>query len=443
MRKVVVVGAGLAGLRAAWELARSGHEVTVLERKAAAGGRAGSAPDPETGEPVDTGQHVFMGCYRATRAWFGALGTESLLAFQDRLEVPYRLLGGATRGFRAAPLPPPLHLAVAAMTMAGLGLRERLGLLRLAPDILFAPGARRDQATVAVWEDMRGLPRAVRDYLLDPLAIAAVNEPPSRASALPFLTVLRALAWSRAGSRIGFARAGLADLYVPAAVRAIEAAGGALRTGAWAARLVVRDGRAAGVELAGGETVEGDAVVAAVPPWDLAALLGDGPGSAELARATKGFEASPIVTVHLWWDSTVHPGAFSGLPDGPFQWVFNRTAIVGPGNSGHEQLCVVRSGARELLGRKPDELAELAAGDLRRRLPAARDARVLRARTVWETKATVSLTPGSDSRRPMAATPVRGFVLAGDWTRTGLPATIEGAVVSGESAARVVLSLFQ
>jgi uncharacterized protein with NAD-binding domain and iron-sulfur cluster len=99
----------------------------------------------------------------------------------------------------------------------------------------------------------------------------------------------------------------------------------------------------------------------------------------------------------------------------------------------------VRSSAGDLLGARPDELAALAAGDLRRRLPAARSARVVRARAVWETKATASLVPGTDALRPGAATAVPGLVLAGDWTRTGLPATIEGAVVSGETAVRAVV----
>lgn len=437
------MGAGLAGLRAAWELARAGCEVVVLERRSAAGGRAGSAPDKETGEPVDTGQHAFMGCYRAARRWFKALGTAELLEFQGRLRVPYILPGDGRREFRAAPLPAPFHLLGGAMTMPGLRLGDRMGLLRLASALAFNPKPELDRLTVARWEDARGIPGAVRDYLIDPLAVAALNEEPGTVSALPFLAVLRTLARSgNAGSRIGFATAGLADLYVPASVRAIEAAGGSLRTGAWAAKLIVREGRAAGVELADGEAVGAGAVVAAVPPWDLPALLRDTGSLEPLASAAAAFHPSPIVTVHLWWDRPVHPGPFSGLPGGSFHWAFNRTAILGGGPPGREHVCLVRSGARGLIGKKPDELAALAADDLRARLPAARDARVVFARTVWETKATVSLAPGTAARRPGPATPLPGFVLAGDWTATGLPATIEGAVVSGASAARAVLSSF-
>jgi len=444
MKRAVVVGAGLAGLRAGWELARAGCEVVVLERRSTPGGRAGSLRDAESGETIDTGQHAFMGCYRAMKSWCKDLGTLPSLKFQKRLRVPYALAEGKHREFRAMRLPAPLHLVVGAMAMRGLTAGEQLGLLRLARDILLPPRRKQDGFTVAGWEHVRRLPPAVRRFLIDPLAVAALNEVPAVASAYPFLTVLHTLARSgNAGSAVGFASTGLADLYVPPAVRAIEETGGSVRTGAWAVKLLVREDRAAGVELADGETVEGDAVVAAIPPWDLPPILGDHAPLAGLAKAAAEFTPSPIVTVHLWWDRSVHRAPFSGLPDGPFHWVFNRTVIVGPGKAGHEHLCLVKSGARDLLGRKPDDLAALAAEDLRLRLPAARAARVVRSRTIWETKATVSLGPGTDARRPGAVTPLAGFVLAGDWTRTGLPATIEGAVISGRNAAEAVLASLQ
>lgn len=443
-KAVAVVGAGLAGLRSAWVLSRAGCRVTVLERRAAPGGRAASSVDAESGEPVDTGQHAFMSCYSAMRGWLDEMGTGDLLAFQPRLHVPYLLRGGGSASFRAAPLPAPLHLVGGAIAMPGLSFRHRMALLRLAPDILMRAGVSRDRLTVSAWEDLRGIPSAVREFLLDPLAIAAVDEEPAVASALPFLNVLRTLAWSgNAGSRIGWARTGLSDLYVPACVRALAEAGGAVRTGVRVSRIVARDGRAAGVELEGGEIIAADHVVTAVAPWDLAPLLAGIPALEPLAAGAAGFAPSPIVSVHTWWDSPVLPVTFAGIPGGTYHWVFDRTAAVGPDREGRRHLCFVRSGARDLAGRSPDELAALAESDVRDRVPGAAGARVARARTVWETKATVSLTPGTDAARPGPATRLPGLVVAGDWTATGLPATMEGAVLSGSAAARSVLSSFE
>jgi phytoene dehydrogenase-like protein len=299
-----------------------------------------------------------------------------------------------------------------------------------------------DAITVRAWEDSLGVPPLVREYAIEPLALAALNEDPNMAAARPFAAVLRALAMSGGrGSAIGFANTGLGDTYAGAAAGTIERAGGLVRTGEWVSGLLVREGRATGVELAGGEELEADAVVCAVPPWDLAPLAASVPALAAVAGAAGSFKASPILTVHLWWDRSIHPGRFAGLAASKFDWLFNRTAIVGSTAGKTEHLCLVKSAAGGMLGKKPEELAEMAEEETRRYVPASAGAKVVRARTVWETKATVSLIPGTGRLRPGTETPVKGLVLAGDWTDTGLPATIESAVKSGMTAARRVMDV--
>ncbi len=433
-RRVVVIGAGLAGLRAGWELANAGHAVTVLERKSIAGGRAGSAPDPETREPVDTGQHAFMGCYTRTLDWFAALGTKDRLWFDDGLDVGYMESGGGYRAVRASALPAPFHLLTAIGRLEG-GWRACWPLSKALRST--AP----DDITVREWEDRLGFSDDVRRLLIEPLALAALNEDPAVASALPLVKSLRIISSAGlAGSALGFATRGLGDLYVPGATKVIEHAGGSVRTGAWAARLIVSEGRARGITLQDGTALEADAVVSALAPSDLVSLLQDVDELSDLAVNASKWQSSPILTVHLWLDRPVIAGRFVGLLDGAFDWVFDRTKIVGGSAAGEHQVALVKSGARSLLGRKPDELNALATTELRRFLPASRPAKVIRSRPVWETKATVSLAPGTDALRPGPVTPVRGFFLAGDWTQTGLPATIESAVASGMTAARNVLS---
>lgn len=439
-RRTIVIGGGLAGLSAATRLARSGREVIVLERKAAAGGRAGSAPEPVTGEPVDTGQHIFMGCYRHTLDWFAELGTRDTLWFQDRLEVPYRRRGGAQVVFRAAKLPPPLHLLGGLAALEGLTPFEKARLLGLAA--AFGRLDRLDSMTASRWLDQIGVPKTARELVLEPLAIAALNELPDAVSALPLAITLRELASTgHRGLALGFAVTGLGDTYVKAATDRIVAAGGSVRGGTWATRLLVGEGgRVAGVKLASGDTLEAPEVISAIPPWDLESLIAEVAALKALAEAAGKFKPSPIVTVHLWLDRQIHAGRLTGLVNSKFHWLFDRTEIIGGGAAGEEHLCLVKSGARDMLGSKPDALTKLAEEELRAYLPEMAPAKVLRSRVVWDPNATVSLTPGTDAHRPGPNTAVPGFFVAGDWTRTGLPATIESAVKSGELAARVVLS---
>ena len=343
-RRAIVIGGGLAGFSAATRLARAGREVILLERRQVPGGRAGSGPDPDTGEPVDTGQHIFMGCYRATLDWFAELGTRDRLWFQDRLEVHYRRAGGAAIMFRAALLPPPLHLLGGLAALDGLNFMEKARLLGLAA--AFGRLDRLDWMTTSRWMDSLHVPPAAREIVLEPLAIAALNELPDTVSALPFAITLRELATTgQRGLAVGFAVTGLGETYLPAATGCIEAAGGAVRSGSWVTRLLVGgDGRVAGVKLSTGESIEAGEVVATVPPWDLVPLLADIPALESLAAAANRFKPSPIVTVHLWLDRPIHPGRFTGLVGSRFHWLFNRTAILGSA-SREEHLCFVKSGA--------------------------------------------------------------------------------------------------
>lgn len=433
--RVAIIGGGLAGMAAAWRLARRGAEVTVLERKSVSGGRAGSAADPATGEPVDTGHHMMMGCYTHTLAWFREMGTIPLVGFQQRLAVAYADENGGRFSFRAGRLPAPFHLLAGLWALSGMSLAERVRALRLVPASF--GGHALDAITVSEWMNALLLPEPVRRLVIRPLALAGLNESPETASALPLVRILRRLA--RHGGRwsgLAWARAGLAELYLEPVRREVERAGGSVRTGAWATGLEVAGGRAAGVRLATGAPVEADEVVAAVPPWDLVTLLAEAPGCEDLAGNAARLSPSPILTVHLWFDRPVLDTPVLGLLGGVFDWAFDRTALTGPAGRGIQQVCLVRSGARELLKKSPDGLVALARADLAKRFVGADGATVVHHRLVWETRGTVSLVPGTEALRPGPATPLPGFFLAGDWTATGLPATIEGAVVSGERAAK-------
>ncbi len=438
--RVVVVGAGVAGLAAAWRLARAGCEVNVLERGPSPGGRAGSIFDEIAGESLDTGQHIFMGAYRLTRSWLRALGTLSRVKFQERLALEYLKPGGELVEIQGSQLPAPLHLMSAVSGLEGLSGVEKVrtvGLLNV-----LVPGAGPDDLTVSGWMEKNNVPHPVRDRVLEPLCFAALNEYPNVASALPMVSVLRTILMAGpGGSGLGLAKVALADLYAKGALAAVKASGGELITGAVAESLYVDEsGHAAGVGFGGGRDLEADAVICAVAPWDLVPMLRGITRLSPLLVAADAFNPSPILAVHLWLDRTVLDREFIGFLDGRFHWAFNRTALLGAGKLGGQHLCLVRSAARDLLASRPDDLVRRALEELGEYIADARRAKLIHSRVIWETKATVSFVPGTDPLRPPTATDVEGLAVAGDWVQTGLPCTIESAVLSGMSAARQVLS---
>jgi hypothetical protein len=233
---------------------------------------------------------------------------------------------------------------------------------------------------------------------------------------------------------IAFPAVSLEAMYAGPSRRHIEAHGGHVRTHALAC-VLVEHGRAAGVRLRGGEEIRAASVVSAVPWFALGRLFDAIPGElAAIASAASRMGSYPIVTVNLWLDRQVLPAPFVGLPGRAMQWVFDRGAMTG-GAASH--LSLVSSGAAGTVGQKNDALVALALRDLRDALPACRAARVLRATVVRERRATFSLAPGQPAR-PSTTTPMAGLYLAGDWTDTGLPGTIESAAASGHLAAAAV-----
>jgi hydroxysqualene dehydroxylase len=431
--RVVVVGGGFAGLAAATRLADEGHAVTLLEKRAISGGRAYSIADETTGDGIDNGQHLFMGCYRATRNFLTRIGSRGL-SFDGELDVALDDDGRRVR-LRALALPPPFH---AVGLMGALPFVDRLRLVKLAASLklptarLPEPG---DWETVDGWLDRMGQSAEARRLLWHPLALATLNDDPGTASAKMLGAVVReALLGSREDARLGVSPVGLSELYVDRALEYLKERGAEVRHSAAVERVMIEgaggEAVARGVELRGGERLFTEAVVAAVPPAALFALVpgevrGGEPYFENLAR----LDSSPIVSVHLWLDRRVTDGKMLGLVGRPLHWLFDRGS----------HLSLVTSAARDLIDRDADEIVGLALSELRRALPAAAGARLYHSRVLKEREATIRHTAGSEALRPRARSPVAGLFVAGDFVRTGLPATIESAVRAADEAAQLVL----
>jgi squalene-associated FAD-dependent desaturase len=435
----IVVGAGCAGLSAAVRMAKAGARVLVLEAKARLGGRATAFPDRETGEDVDNGQHVLLGCYTATFAFLREIDAVDHVRMQPQLAVTMIDRAGRRTELGCPALPPPLHLLAGLLEWDALDWRDKIAALGMAAplatarrqlngsaDIAASPGE-----TVDAWLVRNGQTERLREMLWHPLALAALNQPAEVAAAPPFARVLAEMFGSDAkAAAIGLPAKPLHLMYAEPARRFIDRHGGAVLAGI-AARIVVEGGEVVAVEGAGQRWTAG-AVISAVPWFALRELFDVPPPALEgiLSRAAQ-MASSPIVTVNLWFDRQVIDRPFLGLPGRAMQWVFDKRSMHGDGAS---HLSLVSSGASPLVGMANDQLVATAHQELLEALPEIRAARLQRATVIREPHATFSLAPGQPAR-PSTTTPVRRLFLAGDWIDTGLPATIESAVRAGHSAA--------
>jgi hydroxysqualene dehydroxylase len=441
MHDVIVIGAGVAGLSAAVRLSDGGARVLVLEARPTAGGRAGAYRDPATGEMVDNGQHILLGCYRETLGFLHRIGASGMLRWQEGLAVTMIDRFGRASTLGCPPLPAPWHLAGGVLAWDALTLAERLSLARLARPLGRAqralgrgedPGAEARHMTVRAWLGRHGQAPRLCELLWEPLALAALNQSIDRADASHFLGVLaRMFGPDPLDAALVVPARPLDALYVEPAVRFLEAHGGEIRTQA-PARLIVEQGRVAGVRVRG-QRIEAPVVVCAVPWFGLRGVFDEVPEDMEaIVAAASRRTGSPIVTVNLWFDRPVMEGSLLGLPGRVFQWVFDKTDWTGDGTS---RLSLVSSGADEVAAMSNARITETAMAELGEALPGIRRAVLRRATAVRERWATFSLAM-DEPPRPGTRTPLPGLLLAGDWIETGLPATIESAVVSGHLAAR-------
>ena len=443
---VIVIGAGFAGLSAAVRLTRAGARVLVLEARGRLGGRATAFPDRETGELVDNGQHVLLGCYTETFAFLGDIGAVDHVRVEPQLAVTMIDRQGRRSRLSCPALPSPFHLLSGVFDWDALSWNDRLSVLGMAVPLRNArrelqPGSSAKAAspgeTVENWLIRNGQTPRLREMLWDPLALAALNQPPQQAAAPVFARVLAEMFGDdpRAAA-IALPTRPLHLMYAEPAREYIERAGGAVRTGAPAKVHVLDDG-VAGVEAAG-ERWFVHRVIAAVPWYALTELFDGVPkGLAGVLDGAKRMASSPIVTVNLWFDRRVMDEPFLGLPGRAMQWAFDKRLVFG-GDSSH--LSLVSSGAESMVGLANYELVAKAHAELLEALPEMRAARLVNATVVREPRATFSLAPGQPSR-PSTVTAVRGLRLAGDWIDTGLPATIESAVRSGHRAADHVIQV--
>lgn len=471
-RHVIVLGGGVAGITAALDCGEAGARVTLIEVRPRLGGAAYSFE--REGLLLDNGQHVFLRCCSAYRGLLARLGSEQRIAIQPRLEIPVLSPGARPVLLRRNGLPAPLHLAGALLRYSHLRPAQRLSAARAAL-ALGRLDLRRASGTLGAWLAAHGQDAASVSALWDLIALPTLNLPAAEGSlALGAFVLQTGLLHDNDAGDIGFHMRPLSETLGEPAARALREAGVEVRLGtrvealervaggrrlereanaetdpeAEAERAVgdVDAERGGGASVlrrsgrlrvrAGGEDLDAETVVCALPHERASALLE--PLLGERASRWSGLGASPIVNVHIVYDRRVSDLRFAAGVGTPVQYVFDRSEAAGLQDG--QYLAISLSGAASEMKLSSEQLCRRYVDAMGELFPRARTAVVRSVYVSREHAATFAARPGTESLRPGPRTSVAGLVLAGAWTDTGWPATLEGAALSGHAAAREALA---
>ena len=429
---VAVVGGGLAGLAAGCALASAGMKVTLFERRPYLGGRASSYQHPGTGEVIDNCQHVLLGCCTNLIDFYQRTGVAGSIRWFERMT--FLEPGGRASEIGPSSLPAPLHTTPAFLRASCLEVADKVAIARAM--MALAPTTPRDTGESFLgWLNRHGQTVRAIERFWKPVLVSALNEEVDRVSVPYAAQVMReSFLKSAEAGRMGVPTVPLTDLYSAAGNYIRERQGDVqFRTSAESFRAELSH-----VKLVVGEKEETfDYAVFALPFDSLERILPDSSASQPLRDALARFETSPITGIHLWFDRIISDLDHAVLLDRTIQWMFHKSKLQNRNSNGHGSYVeLVVSASKTLVDKSKQEIVDLAVSELREFFPAARDANLLKSTVIKEVHATYSPRPGIEAERPRPETVWPRVFLAGDWTATGWPATMEGAVRSGYLAAQ-------
>jgi squalene-associated FAD-dependent desaturase len=441
---VAIVGGGLAGLAAGCALSDSGFRVTLFERRPYLGGRASSYQHPGTGEVVDNCQHVLFGCCTNLIAFYKKIGIDGKIQWFDRMT--FIEPGGRRSTLEPTFLPAPFHVTPSFFRLKFLKARDKIVLSRALMSLITGH-PKDDGRSFQDWLDRHGQTHATVERFWKPILVSALSEDLDRISIPYAAQVVRESMKSRNARIMGIPTVPLTELY-NAASDYIESRAGRVRFRS-SLQSFASDSEGVRLKLADSEEAF-DYGVLAVPFDSLSKLLPDSSDSQSLRETVSRFETSPITGVHFWFDRQITDLPHAVLLDRTLQWMFHKSLLLKKPEPRREErkiaassenpsyLELVISSSKSLINKSRQEIIDLALNELREFFPRARDAQLTKATVIKEVNATFSPTPGIDQYRPGQQTPWPRIFLAGDWTATGWPATMEGAVRSGYLAAESI-----
>ena len=451
---MIIIGGGLAGLSSAVALADAGCRVRLFESRPHLGGRATSYWLPD-GSHVDNCQHVTLGCCTNLDDFYRRVGASEKIRYYKQL---FFLDTRGRRGIiEPSPLPPPFHLGPSFAFFPSLTWADKFAIARAMLTITRSAGRPADAEGISMleWLKKRGQTEAAIARFWQVVLVSALNEDLERTDARYGTEVFwKGFLATRRGFEVGIPSVPLAELY-DGCRDAITSRGGEVRTRSAVREIRVAADAVAALRFDDGTEVAADFVISAVPQDVLLELLPPEFVSRQpVFSKLRAVKASPITGVHFWYDRKVMSEPFLTLLDRTTQWIFNKSLLLkesapggqaprnssGQAEGNGQYLQLVISASRGLLGLSRQEIINLCSKELSDVLPATRQARLVKATVIKEAHATFSPEPGCDRWRPAHYTSLKNFFLAGDWTATGWPATMEGAVRSGYLAAESLLA---
>jgi squalene-associated FAD-dependent desaturase len=433
------------------DLLGQGFPVKLVEARSFLGGRAFSFVDRKTGVTVDNGQHVIVGCCTHFIRFLKRLGVSERWYLQPKLHLKITDRRGKAGVLKSGGLPPPFHLFRSFWNYSHLGRGEKMRVLLALARARFTDRYRPDLERLSFyhWLKQQGQSERAIQNIWNLLVKPTLNDDVRDVSAsMGLMIVQEGMLNGYHNSDVGYAVDGLLPSIGEPARERLSSWGCQLVLGSPVKRILGGSDRISAVELVSGAMVKGDVWVSALPPDILLRLLPEAVVNAiPVFSQLAGLETSPIVNIHLFYDRLVMDEEFLAIVDSPLQWVFNKSRILKGSNtfgsiSGDGQyLCISVSAAWEYIDRTREEIAAAFIDEMAQVFPAARNAMVLRCLVVKQRNATFRCLPGANRLRPDSATPVSNLFLAGEWTNTGWPSTMESAVRSGYNAAHAIVSL--
>ena len=440
---VAIAGGGLAGLATACALADSGFRVTLFERRPYLGGRASSYEHPGTGEVVDNCQHVLFRVCTNLVEFYRRIGVEDKIRWYD--EMTFVEPGGRTSVMNASPLPAPLHTAPSFLRFPFLDVKDKLVISRAIAALALTVQPDTGESFLD-WCHEHGQSENAIERFWKPILVSALSEDLDLISVSYAAQVVRESMKSPAARHMGVPSIPLTDLYNKAGDY-IRARNGEIR---FRASLKSFSPEPSHVQIRVADREEGqtevgfDYLVLALPFNSVDRVLPESPEAAPLREKLAHFESCPITGIHLWFDRQITDLDHAVLLDRTIQWMFHKSRLLttrgaaANAESGGSYIELVVSASKSLIDKSRTEIVDLALQEVREFFPASREATLLKSTVIKEVHATYSPRPGIDAYRPMQATAWPRVFVAGDWTATGWPATMEGAVRSGYLAAEAV-----
>ena len=433
---ITIIGGGLSGISAAIKLVQKGFKITLIEKRPYLGGRTFSFTDNNTNDQVDNGQHLFMGCFKNYIELLKSLSVYNKVYSQKSLKTEI-LAKGKIGILKSVPYLGKFHMLPSLFTYPHLNFKDKLRLIygMIKADLINLDNnnaVKLDNLTFKKWLKKNYQNENTIKNIWNLIILPTLNDDISNVSAYMGLMVIKnSILAKPKESSLGFSKTGLSQLLDIPAQNFINRHKGKIILNRTVKSLNFNNNKLENIKLTQGTIIKSDFYIFAIPFNELTNLLPENVFYEKDLKQISKLSFSPIIAIHLWFDRIIMDQKFLALLESPIQWVFNRNKIEEKSNIQNQHLCISISGASDLIKLSKKELIKLSLKEIKKYFPLANSSKLIQSIVIKHSNATIRHLPASYSYRPKNKTNINNLFLAGDWTKTGWPSTMEGAVKSG------------